>query len=220
MAENSTSATEKQSDSSPTAGPSKPGGMLLKLIALLFVIAVILAECLVAYFCLPSSDGTAVASAPAAKQDHAKAEKGEHAKAEKGEKGKAEKGKKGESATEGKEKKEKEEDVDPTEQIEIDLGQFSVTSHQPSSATTMRIEFQLSGTITAQDKEDFEKLLKANHHRFREQVLVILRDAQTPDLVDAQLGLIKRQILEKTNALLGKPLLRAIIVSDFSYMEQ
>ncbi len=36
----------------------------------------------------------------------------------------------------------------------------------------------------------------------------------------AGLGLIKRQILGKTNALLRKPLLRGVIVSDFSYMQQ
>jgi flagellar FliL protein len=47
-----------------------------------------------------------------------------------------------------------------------------------------------------------------------------VRSADGTDLADAGLGLIKRQILEKTNALLGKALLRAIVVSDFSYLEQ
>ena len=40
------------------------------------------------------------------------------------------------------------------------------------------------------------------------------------DLADPGLGLIKRRILEKSNALLGKPLLRAVVFSEFSYMEQ
>ncbi len=40
------------------------------------------------------------------------------------------------------------------------------------------------------------------------------------NVAGAGLGLIKRQILEKTNALLGKPRLRGVIVSDFSDMEQ
>ena len=47
-----------------------------------------------------------------------------------------------------------------------------------------------------------------------------MRSAEGSDLADAGLGLIKRQILEKTNALLGKPLVKVVIISDFSYMEQ
>ena len=104
--------------------------------------------------------------------------------------------------------------------MEVDLEQFNVTAHQPASNTTIRIDFHLFGVIAPGDKAEFEKLLKANQHRFREQVLVTLRSAEGSDLADAGLGLIKRQILEKTNALLGKPFLRGVIVSDFSYMEQ
>jgi flagellar FliL protein len=84
----------------------------------------------------------------------------------------------------------------------------------------MRVDFHLYGIIAGKDKDEFEKTLKAVHQRFREQVFVTVRSAESSDLADAGLGLIKRQILEKTNALLGKPLIRAAIISDFSYMEQ
>jgi len=40
------------------------------------------------------------------------------------------------------------------------------------------------------------------------------------DLADAGLGLVKRKILEKVNQTLGKPLLRTIIFSEFSFVEQ
>ena len=215
MAQTNTDATEKLSGKNLTAVESKSGGMLLKITALLFVIAVILAECLIAYLYLPSSDGTASASPPASKQEHATAEKVEHSKGEGGksaekQEGKAEQSKKGKP----------EEAVDPSDEIEVDLEQFSVTAHQPTASTTMRVEFHLFGTVTAKDKDDFQRLFKVNHNRFREQVLVIVRSAEPADLADARLGLIKRQILEKINALLGKPLLRSVVFSEFSYMEQ
>ena len=183
-----------------------------------------LGRCLIAYLYLPSSEGTASASAATPKQEHATQEKAEHAKADsgksaekqEGKEGKEEKGEKGEKDK----RNEPEEVVDPSEEIEEDLEQFSVTAHQPTVATTVRVDFHLFGMVVAKDKDDFQRLLKLNHHRFREQVLVIVRSAEPADLADAGLGLIKRQILEKINALLGKPLLRAIVVSDFSYMEQ
>jgi flagellar FliL protein len=40
------------------------------------------------------------------------------------------------------------------------------------------------------------------------------------DLSDPALGLIKRQILAKTNSLLGEPLLKEIIFSDFAVVQQ
>jgi flagellar FliL protein len=40
------------------------------------------------------------------------------------------------------------------------------------------------------------------------------------DLTDPVLGLIKRKILEKTNRLLGKAMVKGVVFSDFSYYEQ
>ena len=212
MAATNTDAMEKGSGKDLTAAEPKSGRMLLKITALLFVVAVILAECLIAYLYLPSSEGTASASTPP-KQEHATAEKAAPRKSAEKQEGKGEKAEKDK-------KSEAEEAVDPSDEVEEDLEQFSVTAHQPAASTTMRVDFHLFGAVTAKDKEDFRRLLKANHHRIREQVLVIVRSAEPADLADARLGLIKRQILEKINVLLGKPLLRAVVVSEFSYMEQ
>ena len=76
--------------------------------------------------------------------------------------------------------------------VEVDLGQFTVTTHQPAASMTMRIDFHLNGIVAAKDKDEFEKLKKAIEFRFREQVLVTVRSAEPPDLADAGLGLIKR----------------------------
>jgi flagellar FliL protein len=184
---------------------------------LLFIVAVIGAECLVTSLCLPVSSATT--SAAASSNDHPPKAGHSEAKA-----AHSEKEKKGKKEKKGGHEKEppaaEQEEESLAEQVEVDLEQFSVTAHQPTSNTTTRIEFHLFGIVNGVEKAEFEKLLKLNQHRIREQVLVIVRSSEGADLADAGLGLIKRQILEKTNALLGKPLLRAVIVSEFSYMEQ
>ena len=43
--------------------------------------------------------------------------------------------------------------------------------------------------------------------------------AKLSDLEDAGLGLIKRRILEKSNALFGKPLLRSVVFADYTFVE-
>jgi flagellar FliL protein len=111
----------------------------------------------------------------------------------------------------------KEELVD---QVEIDLGQFSIVSFQPISDSTLRIGFHLYGTVAVEDQDEFLTLIDENQHRFRELVIQTIRSAEITDLTDAGLGLIKRRISEKTNKLLGQPLLRVVIFSDFTFEEQ
>ncbi|NLS97395.1 MAG: flagellar basal body-associated FliL family protein [Planctomycetaceae bacterium] len=111
-------------------------------------------------------------------------------------------------------------DADVKNQTEVDLGEFTVTAFQPLSNTTMRIDFHLYGTVKQDDEEKFLAAWGANQHRLRDQVIVTVRSSELGDLTDAGLGLIKRRILEKTNAILGKPYLRSVIFSDFSFIEQ
>ena len=102
----------------------------------------------------------------------------------------------------------------------MDLGEFNVTSYQPVSNTTLRIDFHLYGTITAEGQKEFMKQLEENLHRFRDQVIITVRSSEITDLTDAGLGLVKRKIMDKTNRMLGKPFLQSVIFSDFSFLEQ
>ena len=111
-------------------------------------------------------------------------------------------------------------DAEVKDQVEVDLGQFTVTAFQPLSNTTMRIDFLLYGTVAKDEQEEFSDAWSENQHRLRDQVIVTLRSSELGDLTDAGLGLIKRRILEKTNRTLGKPYLRSIIFSNFSFIEQ
>ncbi len=110
------------------------------------------------------------------------------------------------------------EDVKPT--IEVDMKQYGVTAFQPTSNTTLRIDFHLFGIVYLEDQVEFDQLMLENEHRIREQILITVRSSEVTDLTDAGLGLIKRKILEKTNRSLGKPLVRKVIFSDFSFVEQ
>lgn len=104
--------------------------------------------------------------------------------------------------------------------VEVDLGEFALTSFQPTSNTTLRIDFHLYGAVDQAQIEEFKVLYEEKKHRFRDQVLAILRKSEITDLTDAGLGLIKRKILAKTKTLFGRDCLREIIFSDFSFMEQ
>jgi len=119
--------------------------------------------------------------------------------------------------------------IDPTEglgsvpgpnDVEVDLGQFSVTAYQPASQTTLRIDFHLWGTVDKSLEQEFQGAWAKSINRLRDQIIVIVRSADLSDLTDAGLGLIKRKILEKVNQTLGKPYLRTVVFSEYSFLEQ
>jgi hypothetical protein len=208
-----------ESASTPVAGAVEVGGKKFfskgKIIA--FVGAIIFLQCVLAYLYLPGGDS-------AAKADAKKEVAGRADDKEKDAIGDAH-----------------------GENREIDLGKFSLTAFDPNSNTTLLIDFHLYGTVAVDasdkgakdggehghaghggkagegaddDNSNFGKLFRKNQHRFRDQVIVIIRNATMPDLADPSLGLIKRQILAKTNSLLGEPLLKEVVFSDFAVVQQ
>jgi len=173
--------------------PASGSPLLSKLTVLLFLAVVVAGECMMVYFFLPARAETAALAGvelQATSLDDSAAP---------------------EIPSEGEE---------PPGQVEVDLGEFAVTAYQPISNTTLRIDFHLYGTVATEDEKAFLDRLGGNMHRFRDQVIVTLRSSDITDLTDAGLGLIKRKILEKSNAMLGHRYLRAVIFSDFSFIEQ
>lgn len=164
--------------------------MIFRLLIGAFIAGVILLECFAAYLLIPSAQEVSNRAEAAVKEQIA-AEMT------------AEKKPDGDAVTR-----------------EFDLGKFRVSRYQPASNTTINVDFHLWATIKEEDFKEFETRFASSQHRFREQVIVITRNAEVPELTDPGLALIKRQILEKTSTVLGKALVQSIIFSDFSYVEQ
>jgi flagellar FliL protein len=206
------------------------GGAFWKIIAVAFILAVIGGECLFAFIYVSSAtDKISKTDAPPADAEHAPAHD-EHAKPEDkaahgghgGHGDKAEK--KGGHGGHGDKAADKKADHSASgpgpKEHEVDLGQFSLTTLQPASNTTLLVDFHLFATVASENESLANELIERHKHRVRDQVLTTVRSAEIADLTDPGLGLIKRQILEKTNRALGKPILQGVIFSDFLVVEQ
>jgi flagellar FliL protein len=181
--------TTNPEEAGGAAAPAKKS-VLGKILVVALVAVVVAVECLVAYFCIPTNSDAAVAAGNAGKPP-ADRKKGEaEAAAEEGD-----------------------------GNTEVDLKEYSITVYQPASNSTLRIDFHLHGIVEKAKESEFKKLFDENQARFREQVLVTVRSAEMADLTDPSLGLIKRTIFGKAKAILGKPLLKEILISDYSSLE-
>lgn len=106
------------------------------------------------------------------------------------------------------------------EQAEVELGTFTLAIHQPSSNTTLNMTCRVMGTIDKVEQPEYDKLLENNKNRLRERIIIEFRSAELDELTDPGLGLLKRRILEKSNQLLGKPLLKTIMFPEYNYYQQ
>ena len=174
----------------PTNDQPQGGSMIGRLLIVLFMGAVVMFECLFAYFWLPSADEVAAQMQLVAQQAQTNPD-----------------GKQGTSII-------KEESA-----VEVDLGAFTITNHRLLTESTFRTDFHLWGIVSEDDVDDFETLFERNKNRFRNLVIEEIQNSEIQVLVDPGLGLIKRRFLEKSNALFGKPILRSIVFADYTFVE-
>jgi len=183
----------EQQPNPPAPAREKSGSLAGKLLIAGFMGGVVAVECLLAYLFIPSAEDVAVLAEQRMSKKLPADLKGEDLAGS-------------------------EEETSST--VEIDLGEYSITVAQPNSSTSIRVDFLLVGTVLDNDEKEILSLFDRNVHRFRDQILYEIRNSEPADLADPGLGLIKRRILEKSNDLFGRAILRSILFSQFSFVEQ
>lgn len=180
---------DNESSTSSAAGKNSLVG---KLIVVGFIGVVILGECLLAYFLIPSADEVAAATKTKLVEELKVNDDGDG--------------------------------VAPLDEStpvsEVELGKFNLSLYQQASNTSRSIDCVVVGIITQQEKADFDMLFKNNEHRLRDRIIQEFRNSDAAELNDGGLGLIKRRILEKSNAVFGKRILREVLFSEYSFVEQ
>lgn len=104
--------------------------------------------------------------------------------------------------------------------VEVELGSFSISIHDQESQSTYTIDCNVMATVRQKDETEFAELVEINQNRLREKIMIEFRNAKVEELAETELGLIKRRILEKSNALFGKPIIKAVLLPDFNYYQQ
>jgi hypothetical protein len=199
MAETTQETPEDQVDTPDNEGKSKKPGLMTIVKAAAFISVIVLLEVAAASMLVPSASDTAetaekLAAAEAAQEvDDDGQASGDGAAAD---------------------------SLALRDMREVSLGSYHVLTYNPDSGSSLNVDFELYGTVLADEQDDFFKLYEANQIRIREQILVTIRSTSVIELSEAGLGLIKRKILEKTNRALGKPLIHEAVFSKFSFIER
>lgn len=103
---------------------------------------------------------------------------------------------------------------------EVEILTDSITRFNPDTDTTLNVQFSIYGVVLAEEEAEFLKEYATNINRIHEQIMLTIHGAESADLANAGLGLIKRQILEKTNRTLGRPMLREVVFTKLNFVER
>jgi len=177
------------------APPRKNRGLFRLIKAVAFVSVIVVVQIVVASMLAPSAQDTAKLA-----KDIAAAASGQSADTQ---------------DEHGKEAKRQEKNLK-----EVDLGTYNITRYNPTTNTTLAIDFELFGTVQEEDAAQFQHHFESSNARIKEQITLTMHSAESADLTDAGLGLLKRQLLEKTNRALGEPMLKEVLFSKFNFVER
>ena len=104
--------------------------------------------------------------------------------------------------------------------VEVELISDNITRFDPEADKTLNVTFTVFGVVLIEEEAEFMTEFEANKNRVSEQIMMTMHGATTTDLTMPGLGLIKRQILEKTNRTLGKPYLNDVIFTKINFIER
>ncbi len=194
-------AEHAPAEPAPEAPAAKKPGIMTLVKAVAIVAVVVLAQVCAASMLIPSAEETAEVGKQLAGGGHG--EESEHEAHEEGGHGE-EGGEHGHGEL----------------SREVTLGTYHIVSFNPKTGASLSVDFELFGTVLAEEEPEFAHLYEAHEKRISEQITIAVRGLQAEDMADPGLGLIKRIILEKTNRALGHPLLKEVLFSKFNFVER
>lgn len=109
---------------------------------------------------------------------------------------------------------------DDSNQVEFQLGDFSVVCKPGGDQRTYRVEFKIFGTVKSKNKAKLEKIFKEMAGRFRHRLIMEIRTATFEELNEDQLALIQRRILAISNEVFGDPILVDVGFENYEIYEE
>ena len=217
-----TSPTPAKMETGDSAGSTKPSTNRLLIAGL--VSGVIILETLVFFFMVPSGEEVAalaerrlIEKTVSAKiaADHGSHASGSHTDAH----GSSTGGHGAPSGSHGSSHGTDTPQKDENRIIEQDLGTFNIAFIPAGTDLPYRVEFRLFGELVAKSQLHLEDLMAEKSGRFRNRLILEIRNASLEELQENQLGLIRRRILATSTEVLGEPILLNVGFHDYQVIE-
>ncbi len=101
----------------------------------------------------------------------------------------------------------------------VDLGNHSVKVFEPGRRVGFRTDFHLEGRSSITEEEAFDRFAVSHHRLVREQVMLVLRGSHPQSFADAELTLLRKQLVAQINRAVGFSFLESVDIRGFTLHE-
>jgi flagellar basal body-associated protein FliL len=113
------------------------------------------------------------------------------------------------------------EDQSMEDKVEVHIDMFNTTNEVPGGGGPVNVNFDLWVTVAKGAQQTFKDSVNEIHKgRVRQAVVEVCRSLKRAELADPALEVMKRQIREKVNRVLGTTSVIDVIITKFSLIEQ
>ena len=99
--------------------------------------------------------------------------------------------------------------------VGIDLGTFRVRETRPSENQKIDLRFAVQAAVGAPDRERFESFRESHANALRDQIIIAVRTAETPEFDEAELKTLRRRMLLRISGILERPPVQDLYLTDF-----
>lgn len=103
---------------------------------------------------------------------------------------------------------------DPLHFSEVEIGEFAVTQSQ--GPAIIYIRFHLFGVVPDSQLDAFRNRMETYGERVRAEVRATTQKCELKELHDPSLKWLKSELISSINHVVGSPMLRDVVFSDFS----
>ena len=99
--------------------------------------------------------------------------------------------------------------------VEFDLESYRFRNTHRSIGGIINTSFSLVGITTRQHALELETMVERRKQRIKDAVVSSIRSASLDELEDPELVMVQKRLLLVVNRVLGEPLLKEVLVTDF-----
>ena len=97
----------------------------------------------------------------------------------------------------------------------VELGEFRIQEPRPIENQKIDLRFTLRAVVEQSQQAQLEQLVALHQHAIRNQIILAVRSAESPEFDEPQLARLRHRILLRLSPIVGDPRIKDLYITDF-----
>lgn len=97
----------------------------------------------------------------------------------------------------------------------VELGEFRIREPRPIENQKIDLHFTVRAAVEQSNQAQLEQLVALHQHAIRNQIILAVRSAESPEFDEPQLARLRHRILLQLSPIVGDLLIKDLYITDF-----